>query len=43
MCVGVSPACMYVHHMCAWDLQRVSYPLELELWMVVSHPVGARN
>lgn len=36
--------CMCVlHNMCACGLQTVSYPLELELEMVVSRCVGARN
>ena len=40
---GSFSACMYVHNICACGLQMVSYPLELELEMVVNHHVGAGN
>lgn len=42
----VSQECMYVHHARACHLQRdlrASDPLELQLWMVVSHQVGDLN
>lgn len=44
--VYVLSACMYVYHVCAWcsgDQKRGSDPLELEIQMVVSHFVAARN
>jgi hypothetical protein len=33
---GCFPACMYVHQMCSVPAEDTS-PLELELWIVVSH------
>lgn len=46
MCMRVLPACMHMHHVnasCPQSLEehRVSDPLEPELWMTVSHHVGA--
>lgn len=38
--------CMYVHHVCACtcgDQEGASDPLELELVLVLSHPVGTGN
>lgn len=46
MCVNILPVGMYVRCMCAWCLWRTSQrtlgPLELEVWMLVSHHLGAR-
>ena len=45
--MDVLPTCMYVYHVCTWYPQegqkRISNTLELELWIIVSHPVGAGN
>jgi hypothetical protein len=46
LCIGVLPACIYVHHVFSWYLwgqKRASDPLELELQPVVSHLVAAGN
>lgn len=45
MCMGVVPACMSLHHMCAVSSEarrgfRID-PLELELELVVSHQMDA--
>lgn len=44
--MDVLRACVYVHHMHAWCLQRqkrVLQPLELQLQAVLSHCVGAED
>lgn len=42
MCIGVLPACISVHHMCAVLVEsRGSDPLDLELQTLVSSHVGA--
>jgi hypothetical protein len=44
--MSVLPAYVYMHflHVGAHrDWKKVSVPLELELWMVVNHYVGAGN
>ena len=46
MCMGILPACMYVYHMpaCAHGDEKVAMdPLELGLWVVVNHHLGAKN
>ena len=42
MSMSILPACLSGQHMCAWCLEA-SYPRELELWMAMSHHVGAGN
>jgi hypothetical protein len=45
MCMHVLPASVSAYHMPAWCPvmpEKVPDPLELELWIVVSHHVGAR-
>lgn len=42
-CMGVLPACMWLHHTYTWCLRRpsgLSGPLELETQMVARHHVG---
>lgn len=41
MCVSALSACISMHDMCAWYLQKpkVLYSLKLELQIVVSHHV----
>lgn len=44
MLVCVLPACIYVYHVCAHvcgGQKRASDTLELEIWLLVSHHVGA--
>ena len=46
MSMSVLPARIYMHHVCASCSQRAEQGvrfLKLELWMVVSHHVGAGN
>lgn len=46
MFMGILPACMCIHRVCDWCWQnqsRVLDPLELELRVVVSCRVGAKN
>lgn len=46
MCRSIWLVCMCVYHMlacCPWMSDRAFNQLELELWMVVSHYVGAGN
>lgn len=39
-CMSVLHICMHGYHIHAWSLKRSE---ELELWMVASHHVGAKN
>lgn len=45
MGMGTVSASVFVDYMCSTHRgqKRASDPLELELWMVVSHHTGARN
>lgn len=46
MYMSILPACMSVHHVpvkCLYRSEKVSNTLELELRMVVSHHVSAKN
>jgi hypothetical protein len=42
MYMTVLSACIYVQYMCAWYLRK-SESSRPELWMVVSHHMGAGN
>lgn len=43
MSVTTLTVCMYVYHLQIWYLWRVSDPLELRLWMIMSYYVYRRN
>lgn len=43
MCMSVLPARMCAHQVHALGEYKVSDLLELELWMILSHHVGAGN
>lgn len=50
MYMNVLPVCVYVHHVCILcepvspGVRRGHWvPGDLELWMIVSHPVGAES
>jgi hypothetical protein len=42
VCMSVLPACIYALHVCINATQKkASDSLELKLWMIVSHHIGA--
>lgn len=46
MSINILPACLSVHHLCAWCLRRTEEHinfLELESWVVVSHHLSSGN